>query len=69
MGLTISFTNEEIVRSKFATTLEILNGYIQEAKGDIKEDLQYGPNIVRDRLIEIKDALVDDMRDLVKSME
>ena len=57
----ISMSPRELVRAKFQDTLAVVQGYIQEAKGDIDVNQNYSANAVYRRMIAIKEALENDI--------
>jgi hypothetical protein len=66
--LKIKVTTEEIINAKFNDTLVTIEGYLKEAEGDISVDQDYSANAVFERLLEIKNALLNDLKKMAKSV-
>ena len=66
-NLTITATIDEILTAKFHKTFLKIEGYLQEADGDIDVDQTYSPQAVRDRIKSIKDTLKNDLAVLIQT--
>lgn len=61
MQLKVELTKEEILHIKFQRTLNLLRGYIQEAKGDVTVNQSWSSGLIRNRLCEIETSLLNDL--------
>jgi len=69
MGLVVNVTSKEIIRGKFMKTLMKLQGYIQEAKGDIEVSQSYSAKAVHSRMERIMELMEEDMTALENSIQ
>jgi hypothetical protein len=69
MMVKVKTTNQEIVNSKFIRTLEAINGYVAEAKGDVTINQGYSAQAVLGRMEIIQRAMRADLEMLVASIE
>lgn len=67
-NLKINVSNEEILKAKFNKTIARIEGYVTEARGDVKIGTPYKATAVHNRLQDIKDAFYEDLRSLAKEL-
>jgi len=69
MSLKIKVSAEEILAGKFRNTIQRLNGYVTEARGDVSIGQTYSANAVHSRMLNIKEAFDRDLRDLAADLD
>jgi len=65
----LKVNNEEIVRAKFNKTIAKIEGYSQEARGDIPHGTNYSANAVHKRMEAIKQAFYEDIAAFAKDIK
>lgn len=68
MNLNLKINATDAVNAKFLNTLKVLNGYLQEAKGDMSQGTNYGPKAVYERLLNLETAFKNDLATLAKDI-
>jgi ABC-type sulfate transport system substrate-binding protein len=65
----IRLTVEEMIKAKFTKTIKKIEGYYEEACGDVEVDQSYGASAVKSRMGNIRDAFNEDIKSLVASID
>lgn len=68
MNLNLKINATDAVNAKFLNTLKVLNGYLQEAKGDMSTGQNYSANAVHSRLLNLETAFKNDLATLAKDI-
>ena len=66
--ISIKTNNRELVNSKFTNTIQTVQGYLTEARGDMEVDQDYTARAVKGRIERIKEALEQDLENLAKDI-
>lgn len=69
MSLKIKVSAEEILAGKFRDTVQRINGYLQEARGDVSVGQSYSANAVYGRMQRIKEAFDQDLKNLAADLD
>lgn len=69
MSVKIKVTAEEILAGKFRKTIESLNGYLQEARGDRENGTSWSAKAVHSRLSTLKENFDRDLRSLAEDLD
>lgn len=69
MNINLKINATEAVNAKFLNTIKVLNGYLQEAKGDISNDTRYGAKAVYERLLNVEKSFQQDLMTLAKDIK
>ncbi len=65
----IRLTVEEMIKAKFTRTIKKIEGYYEEACGDVNVDQSYSAGAVKSRIGKIRDAFNEDIKSLVASID
>lgn len=65
----LKVNNEEIVRAKFNKTIAKIEGYSQEARGDVSHGTTYSAGAVHKRMEAIKAAFYEDISAFAKDIK
>jgi len=65
----IKISTEEMLNAKFKDTLVTIEGYLKESEGDMSTGISYGASAVNSRMGKIKLALLNDLKEMAKSIE
>ena len=66
--ISIKTNNRELVNSKFTNTIQTVQGYLTEARGDMEVNQDYTARAVKGRMQTIKEALEKDLENLAKDI-
>jgi len=66
--ISIKTNNRELVNLKFTNTIQTVQGYLTEARGDMEVDQDYTARAVKGRIERIKEALEQDLENLAKDI-
>lgn len=69
MSIKIKVSAEEILAGKFRKTIESLNGYLQEARGDRENGTSWSAKAVYLRLTNLREAFDHDLKGLAEDLD
>lgn len=65
----IKVDSSEVIKAKFMNTLNELEGYVTESRGDMEIGTTYSARAVHTRMSKIKDKLMSDIYELAKDIK
>jgi hypothetical protein len=65
----LKINSSDIIKGKFANTIAIVEGFIKESEGDIKNNTNYRASSVNQRMKSIKQTLYEDLQNLANQLE
>ena len=68
-SIKIKVDQRELVNSKFTDTISVVEGYFNEAKGDLVVSQTYSANAVYNRMSRIKETLMRDLEKLSRDIQ